>query len=972
MNRPHLLCAAVLGMLPALASANANYHLLSGGSLSQDWSNAALITVNNNWDNVPSIIGYRGDGLAGGTGVDPRTILASGTDTPVNVSANQTNPNTFSTGGLAEFAIADPVVGLAGSGTARAPFMLFHVNATGCGAITLQYNARDLEDGADNAIQQIDTQYRVGSSGDFTSLAGGYIADASVPNAVMTTPVLVTLPAAANGQAQVQIRVITTDAVGNDEWIGIDDIVISGTCGSGGDQPPLLNYNPAADSTITTTGAGPAGNSASATLTVSPFSGSGTGADNTTTFNSCSISGPQAASFASVAGTSFSFVGNTTTPQVLTLSCTMGSTLGNATLSCNETRGLAAPVQRSWPLTCRAGDTPREIWEIQGSGTVAAHLGQQTTLDNVVTAVASNGFFMQTPDDRADADTSTSNGIFVFTGSAPTVVVGNRVNVSGPVIEFSSFTEFSGAGLSVDIIPGPTTLPAPVVFDALTPSPDPANPSCPGVPLVADIESRNFECFEGMRVVIPAGVINAPNLRRGVGNRYAEAWVVARPAQTFREPGTIFPGVIGQAPTIPIWDSSPELFEIDADVLLLPVEDRPLISGSQFNAEGVLREFRGSGTQISFYEFLPSTLNITSTPEFPRAAPAAASTELSIASQNLYNFCDTVQSGDDCSGDAPISLVGNTAEFDRRVSKMSIYFHALMRSPDVIAVQEVENMTALGALAARMTADGCFGGVPCTYQAFLVDGNDPRAIDSGYLVRTDRIGDIVVTQLGAAEMGTDICSGTPPCVLHDRPPLQLTGRFLTPPPGVDGRFALINNHTRSLSGIGDCTNESGPARLCRKRLAQAQSIAEKVQAFQAANPGIPLIAIGDYNAFEFSDGHVDVVGQIRGVADPTRQQLSGPNITSPALALASDRLPPEERYTYVFDGNLQMIDHAMLSTAAQVAVTSVHMVRANADAPVHEFYPESGQDLTGIGISDHDGFVLRLFGGDDLFADGFE
>ena len=42
------------------------------------------------------------------------------------------------------------------------------------------------------------------------------------------TPVSVTLPAAANNQPVVQMRVITTDAPGTDEWVGIDDISVTG------------------------------------------------------------------------------------------------------------------------------------------------------------------------------------------------------------------------------------------------------------------------------------------------------------------------------------------------------------------------------------------------------------------------------------------------------------------------------------------------------------------------------------------------------------------------------------------------------------------------------------------------------------------------------------------------------------------------------------------------------------------------
>src|SRR5215510_15322185 len=62
---------------------------------SQDWSNTGLITTNDNWTGVPGIIGFRGDGLVGSTGVDPQTVLTE--SAVVNVIANQTNPNTLTT-----------------------------------------------------------------------------------------------------------------------------------------------------------------------------------------------------------------------------------------------------------------------------------------------------------------------------------------------------------------------------------------------------------------------------------------------------------------------------------------------------------------------------------------------------------------------------------------------------------------------------------------------------------------------------------------------------------------------------------------------------------------------------------------------------------------------------------------------------------------------------------------------------------
>src|SRR5437868_2066782 len=76
------------------------YFNLAGGSFSQDWSNTGLITTNDVWTNVPSIVGYRGDDITGATGVDPRTLTGDGTPV-VNVIANQTNPITLATGGVA-------------------------------------------------------------------------------------------------------------------------------------------------------------------------------------------------------------------------------------------------------------------------------------------------------------------------------------------------------------------------------------------------------------------------------------------------------------------------------------------------------------------------------------------------------------------------------------------------------------------------------------------------------------------------------------------------------------------------------------------------------------------------------------------------------------------------------------------------------------------------------------------------------
>lgn len=204
---------------------------------SQNWTNINLITVDDNWSGVPGIIGYRGDDLTTAVGTDPRTILADGSAV-VDVIANQTNPDTLATGGVAEFEIANPVVALQGSGTADAPHIVVRVNATGRSNIVFAANIRDIDGSADDAVQQVDVQYRVGGSGNYTSVAGGYIADATTAGtATQVTALNLTLPAAANNQAIVDIRVITTNATGSDEWVGVDDINVNGTGGTPSPSP---------------------------------------------------------------------------------------------------------------------------------------------------------------------------------------------------------------------------------------------------------------------------------------------------------------------------------------------------------------------------------------------------------------------------------------------------------------------------------------------------------------------------------------------------------------------------------------------------------------------------------------------------------------------------------------------------------------------------------------------------------------
>lgn len=198
--------------------------------LSQAWTNIGLITTDDDWSGVPGILGFRGDNITAATGVDPQTLLADDSPGVNDINANKPDPLTFFTGGCTEFELANPVVAVFGSGTADAPYLLLHVNTTGFQSITVSYNVRDVEAGVDDAGQQVGLHFRVGGAGGYTNVAAGYVADATTTGTdTQVTPVNVVLPVSADNQAQVQIRIMTTNAVGNDEAVGIDDIVVSGT-----------------------------------------------------------------------------------------------------------------------------------------------------------------------------------------------------------------------------------------------------------------------------------------------------------------------------------------------------------------------------------------------------------------------------------------------------------------------------------------------------------------------------------------------------------------------------------------------------------------------------------------------------------------------------------------------------------------------------------------------------------------------
>ena len=544
-----------------------------------------------------------------------------------------------------------------------------------------------------------------------------------------------------------------------------------------------------------------------------------------------------------------------------------------------------------------------EIFDIQGSGAASVFDGFDVlTANNIVTAVGPEGFNIQTPDERADVSLDTSNGIYVFTDGIPTVAVGDNVDVLGRIDEFFDFTEFTN-NPTVTVNSSGNPLPAAKILNAGVPSNDPTAPSC----------AIEFECYEGMLVQVTNGAVTGGNLAFG-SDPIAEVAITAANTRTFREPGIIYPGLGGSIPT---WDGNPEVFELDPD--RLGMANVMIPGGSSFSATGVI------GYDFGDYELWPTSLSFNPA-SMPQPVRSKMIGETTVGSFNLFRFA-------------------TDGEYSTRLSKLSQYIRNVLRSPDVLAVQEADSLSALQDLADIIFADDN----DVEYTAYLVDGNDFGGIDVGFLVRSNISVDSV-TQLGADEIFSFDDS-----LLHDRPPLLLQGRYTGN--GADFPLAVLVVHNRSLNGIDT-------ERVQFKRLTQAESIAQMVQDYQVTYPATPLIVVGDYNAYEFTDGYVDVVGHIKGDFNPAESLRSGLDLVSPNLTNQVDLLPATDRYSFVFDGNAQALDHALTSQSADPWVRDLQFGRGNADAARDLLADPS----TAVRSSDHDGLVLFLM--TDFDGDG--
>jgi predicted extracellular nuclease len=575
------------------------------------------------------------------------------------------------------------------------------------------------------------------------------------------------------------------------------------------------------------------------------------------------------------------------------------------------------------------GEEGLEIHDIQG----AAHLSpyaDKTVIDvpGVVTAVnGSDGFWMQSA--TPDGDEATSEGIYVFRGTG--VAVGDSITVTGKVTEYRpgaaglSLTELvdaqvtkvaAGAAVPATTIVGPGGRVPPTDFiendaDGLVEDQAEFDPAEDGIDF--------WESLEGMRIGVPDARVTGPS------TRFGEVPVVAAGAEPMTTRGGI---AVQDNPGSTVDDMNPERVYVD-DVLV----DTPVTSTGD--------RFAGLTEGVLDYSFNAWKLLATSEPtlvpgNLPRETTSAArGDELSVASYNVEN----------------LSPKDSQAKFDALAQQIV----GNLASPDLLTLEEVQDNsgpTSDGVVAAdetlRLLTEAVVRAGGPAYQWRQIDpvdraeGGQPGGnIRVAFLFRTDRGLKFVDRGTPSSTEGTEVYTDKqgnahltrspgrvdPSSPAWDDSRVPLAGEFKWH--GVT--FFAIANHFASKGGSDPLWGRTQPPAepSTVQRHQQAREVRELTDALLAEQPDARIVVAGDINDFDFSET-VDI--------------LVGSGQT--ALTDLPRTLPIEERYTYVFEGNSQVLDHILLSPGWAQRVRGYDIVHVNAE------YSDQ--------VSDHDPQVVRL------------
>lgn len=897
----------------------------------------------------------------------------SGTNANTTYTAGTGSGNAGDTYSFGAAAATDRAFGGLLSGSLTPTVGACFTNNTGntISSFEIAYTGEQWRYGATGRADRLDFQYSTSATSlttgtwtdfntlDYTAPNLGGTAGARDGNAAanrdVLSPATVNSGSIANG-ATFCIRWTDFNATGADDGLAIDDFSIT----VAGVPLPGLSIN---DVSATE------GDSGTTDFTFTISLSAAAAANVTVNYATSSDSATSGTDFNAASGTATIIAGDTSTTvtvQVIgdtdleineTFFVTLSSPSANATIA--DASGTGTITNDDIVITA--------IGAIQGSGELSARDGQLVMTEGVVTGKRSNGFFLQSfgseGNPAADGDAATSDGIFVFTSAAPgMVVVGDHVRVVGTVDEFlrngTALPDTEIVSPSVSVLGNGVALPAPVELTSALAGPG----SLPDA----------MEHLEGMLVSVASGIvtastdgfINESSATSGNSNSAFE-FVVAGVSRPMREPGLSiidpFPVPPAKQATLPYFDANQERIKA------FPLQGNSLVAeigATVTELVGALTYF-GDSWEVLYDLASPPTITGGAT---ATAVSDQGANDITVGGFNLQRFFDTVN-------DAGISDVAlSPAAFANRLAKTGAAICDWVKAPDILGVVEVENIGALTELANYI--NGNCASTP-DYTAYLQEGHDPGGIDVGFLVsdRAVRTGVSRVAVASVTQVGKDTdyaypvgCTpGSAGCSsgkLNDRPSLALraTVNF------ADGRrypLTVIANHLRSLNGNDDPAD----GRVRYKRAEQALELANYVNGLQVANPSEKIVLVGDFNAFPFNDGYVDSMGIITGNAAPEEQVIEyrASPVATPLVLGDELTADPAQRYSYVFAGNAQTLDHAVVNAALvnDPAITglTVEHARINADFRVAHYgeyslpYSEANPPLR---VSDHDPVRLTI------------
>ncbi len=288
---------------------------------------------------------------------------------------------------------------------------------------------------------------------------------------------------------------------------------------------------------------------------------------------------------------------------------------------------------------------------------------------------------------------------------------------------------------------------------------------------------------------------------------------------------------------------------------------------------------------------------------FSAPLPSLTSTsplEFRLMTWNVENLFDTVEPHP---ADPPRPRL---ADYSLALAKVANTIVAA-GAPTLVGLQEVENIDILEDLVSLDILE------PYCYQPVLIEGTDSRGIDVAYLVRADRAQILENKQYPA------------PGGLTSRPPLLIHLQLDTPQGPIT--IYVLNNHFTSMS--------AGEAATEPRRTAQAAWNVTILDQIRAVEPDASLAVIGDLNSYYHS--------------------LPVDTLREAGLMDILDRLPEDQRYTYIYQGESQALDHILLTGPFTQRLKRVDVLHLDADFP-----PPVPGDPSPEHKSDHDPLIATF------------